>query len=147
MSRTPLHPISMGFLVTGMALAVTAPAQAAEPTRDLQRALACEAGAETLPILRRHGVPINGERHALKPPVVIYGVQATAVFVTQDRNDVNLYVEVPMRQKRALAKAAGMRHVEDDESAVFTKRLPSGATLTIDDISDEGEMAMLECRI
>lgn len=126
--------------------AIAAVSSVASPFSDLQRALACEAGADTLPILRRHGVPINGERHVLDEAVVIYGVEAEAVFVTEDRNDLSVYVEIPMRQKKAFAKAAGMQHLQDDETSVYTKTLPSGAVLTIDDISDEGDTAMLECR-
>ncbi|MFT4180101.1 MAG: hypothetical protein QM612_11705 [Thermomonas sp.] len=135
------------FLAACVLPAMAAASPVASPVSDLQRAIACEAGTDTLPILRRHGVPINGERHVLDGAVVIYGVKAEAVFVTEDRNDLSLYVEIPMRQKKAFAKAAGMQHLQDDETSVYTKTLPSGAVLAIDDISDEGDTAVLECRI
>lgn len=140
-----MHAIILG----GMLLAVspTTPNAPAVTASELSRALECRAGQDTAELLKRHGIAIDGERHTLKRSVLVYGVPASAMSATSDRGSIALYVEIPMQKKRAVAKAADMRHEDYDDGAIYTKTLVPDTTLTIDDTSEEGEVVMLECRI
>jgi hypothetical protein len=138
------------FKFLGWMLMAISPAQPNAPavtTNELSRALECRAGQGTATLLKRHDIAIDGERQTLKSPVTVYGVPVSALSATSDRDGIALYVEMPMRKKKVVAQAAGMQHQDDDDGAMYTKTLTSGTTLTIDDISEEGEVVMLECRI